>query len=222
MMQANVIAIDGPAASGKSTAAKNLAKALGIAYINTGSMFRAIAWKAKQQGISCKDVAKIEALLKDTRISYEAENEGAPLEICIDGFFPGQALRTADIAQGASDVAVIPAVRAYTLELQRNMAKDQLVVMEGRDIGTVVFPDAKYKFFLTASPKARAFRRLSQGGETPDGATLDSVAAEIAERDKQDSERAIAPLKQAEDAILIDSSDSTQEETLQRLLSFIR
>ena len=221
MVQDNVIAIDGPAASGKSTAAKNLAKALGIAYINTGSMFRAIAWKALQNGISCRDVAGIEELLKSTSISYSSEEKGAAPEICIDGIYPGQALRSAEVAQGASDVAVIPAVRAFTLELQRDMAKDQLVVMEGRDIGTVVFPNAKYKFFLTASPKARAYRRLTQGGETPDGSTLESVAAEIAERDKQDSERPIAPLKQADDAILIDSSDNTQEETLQKLLALI-
>ena len=221
-MSANVIAIDGPAASGKSTAARNLAKTLGIAYINTGSMFRAIAWKAAQNGISVQDSAGIEAMLQHTDISYASRTPGSEPEICIDGIFPGQALRSAETAQGASAVAVIPAVRSYTLQLQRGMAKDRMIVMEGRDIGTVVFPDAKYKFFLTASPRARALRRLTQDGETPDGATLESVAAEIAARDKQDSERAVAPLKKAEDATLIDSSDLTQEETLQKLLSFIQ
>ncbi len=220
-MLANVIAIDGPAASGKSTAAKNLAKTLGIVYINTGSMYRAIAWKAAQKGISSKDSEAVEKMLQNTTLAYEQQTPSSPWDICIDGIFPGQKLRSPEIAQAASDVATMPAVRAFTLDIQRNMAKDKLIVMEGRDIGTVVFPNARYKFFLTASPRARAYRRLTQDGETPDGATLDSVAAEIAERDKQDSERTVAPLRQAEDAIYVDSSNCTQEQTLAVLLRYI-
>ena len=213
-MSSKVIAIDGPAASGKSTAARNLAARLGIPYINTGSLYRAIAWKAAQKGISTRDEAALQTMLADTVIRYAVPAGGGNPDIEIDGVFPSQALRAPEIAQGASNVAAIPFVRAFTLQIQRDAAKTQLVVMEGRDIGTAVFPDAQYKFFLTASPRVRALRRLAQGGETPDNATVDSVAAEIAERDRQDMNRAVAPLKQAEDAIFIDSSGMTAEDVL--------
>ena len=221
-MSTPVIAIDGPAASGKSTAARNLAARLGIPYINTGSLYRAIAWKAARLGISTRDEAAIRAMLADTTIRYAAPAPGANPDIEIDGAFPGQELRAPEIAQGASNVATMPFVRAFTLQIQRDAAKTQLVVMEGRDIGTAVFPDAKYKFFLTASPRVRALRRLAQGGETPDNATVDSVAAEIAERDKQDMNRATAPLRQAEDAVVIDSSGMTAEDVLDAMIFCIK
>lgn len=220
-MNENVIAVDGPAASGKSTLARNLADRLGILYVNTGSLYRAVALKAIRLGINTKDAAALSAMLEQTRLRYAATPEGK-LDIELDGAFPGQALRAAEIAKGASDVATVPEVRAWTLGIQRATAEQNRIVMEGRDIGTVVFPDAKYKFFLSASPLARAKRRLEQDGETPDGATLESVAAEIAARDKQDSERAVAPLKQAEDAIAVDNSDWTTEETLNHIISCIR
>ena len=221
-MSTPVIAIDGPAASGKSTAARNLAAKLGIPYINTGSLYRAIAWKAARLGISTRDEAAIRAMLADTSIRYAAPAPGANPDIEIDGTFPGQELRAPEIAQGASNVATMPFVRAFTLQIQRDAAKTSLVVMEGRDIGTAVFPDAKYKFFLTASPRVRALRRLAQGGETPDNATVDSVAAEIAERDKQDMNRATAPLRQAEDAVVIDSSGMTAEDVLDAMIFCIK
>ena len=217
-MSTPVIAIDGPAASGKSTAARNLAARLGIPYINTGSLYRAIAWKAARLGISTRDEAAIRAMLADTTIRYAAPAPGANPDIEIDGAFPGQELRAPEIAQGASNVATMPFVRSFTLQIQRDAAKTSLVVMEGRDIGTAVFPDAKYKFFLTASPRVRALRRLAQGGETPDNATVDSVAAEIAERDRQDMNRATAPLRQAEDAVVIDSSGMTAEDVLEAMI----
>jgi cytidylate kinase len=221
-MSTPVIAIDGPAASGKSTAARNLAAKLGIPYINTGSLYRAIAWKAARLGISTRDEAAVRAMLADTTIRYAAPAPGANPDIEIDGTFPGQELRAAEIAQGASNVATMPFVRAFTLQIQRDAAKTSLVVMEGRDIGTAVFPDAKYKFFLTASPRVRALRRLAQGGETPDNATVDSVAAEIAERDRQDMNRATAPLRQAEDAVLIDSSGMTADDVLDAMIFCIK
>ena len=221
-MASKVIAIDGPAASGKSTAARNLAARLGIPYINTGSLYRAIAWKAAQKGISTRDEAALRAMLADTVIRYAVPAGGGNPDIEIDGVFPGQALRAPEIAQGASNVAAIPFVRAFTLQIQRDAAKTQLVVMEGRDIGTAVFPDAQYKFFLTASPRVRALRRLGQGGETPDNATVDSVAAEIAERDRQDMNRSVAPLRQAEDAVFIDSSGMTAEEVLDAMVLCIQ
>jgi len=166
-MKENVIAIDGPAASGKSTAARKLAEKLNIPYISTGAMFRAIAWKAKKKNISLQNPEQIALMLHETVMTYVPKCAGDAPEICIDGIFPGAELRTPEIASGASQVAVYPAVRNYTLKIQRELAEKQLVVMEGRDIGAVVFPNAKYKFFLTASPHARAVRRLSQNGETP-------------------------------------------------------
>lgn len=221
-MASSVIAIDGPAASGKSTLARLLAERLGIPYINTGSLYRAIAWKALKSGIPCKDASRIESMLSATSVRYAVPAEGGNPDIEIDGEFPGPLLRTQEVAQGASDVATLPVVRQFTLGIQREAAKKSLVVMEGRDIGTAVFPDAEYKFFLTATPKARALRRLSQDGETPDGATIESVAAEIAERDRQDSERAVAPLKLADDAILVDNSELSREETLELILKHIK
>ena len=221
-MASKVIAIDGPAASGKSTAARNLAARLGIPYINTGSLYRAIAWKAAQKGISSRDEAALREMLADTVIRYAVPAGGGNPDIEIDGVVPGQALRAPDIEQGASNVAAIPFVRAFTLQIQRDAAKTQLVVMEGRDIGTAVFPDAQYKFFLTASPRVRALRRLAQGGETPDNAPVDSVAAEIEERDRQDMNRSVAPLRQAEDAVFIDSSGMTAEEVLDAMVLCIQ
>ena len=219
-MSVNVIAVDGPAASGKSTLARNLAERLGILYVNTGSLYRAVALKALRLGINTKDAAALSAMLEQTTLRYAKDADGK-LDIELDGTFPGQALRSAEVAKGASDVATVPEVRAWTLEIQRDTAKENTIVMEGRDIGTVVFPDAKYKFFLSASPLARAKRRFAQDGETVDGATLESVAAEIAARDKQDSERAVAPLKQAADAIAVDNSDWTIEQTLDYICSQI-
>ena len=220
-MSVNVIAVDGPAASGKSTLARNLADRLGILYVNTGSLYRAVALKALRLGINTKDTAALSAMLQQTSLRYATDANGK-LDIELDGTFPGQALRSAEVAKGASDVATVPEVRAWTLEIQRETAKENTIVMEGRDIGTVVFPDAKYKFFLSASPLARAKRRLAQDGETLNGATLESVAAEIAARDKQDSERAVAPLKQAEDAIAVDNSDWTIEQTLDYICDQIK
>ncbi len=219
-MNQNVIAIDGPAASGKSTIAKKLAEKLGILYVNTGSLYRAVALKAIRNGIGTKDAAAVAEMLKSTSLRY-AEMADGNLDIELDGEFPGQALRMPEIASGASDVAAIPAVRAWTLEIQRATAEKNRIVMEGRDIGTVVFPDAEYKFYLTASPEARAKRRLGQGGEAVDGATVESVAAEIAARDLQDSQRAVAPLKQADDAHFVDNSNWSLEETLSYFLARI-
>ncbi len=222
-MSVNVIAIDGPAASGKSTAAKRLAAAIpGAVYINTGSMYRAVAWKAIRNGIdpAHPDMERLKQLLESMRMRFLSTPEGPDLEV--DGERPGEQLRTPELSAGASAIATIPEVRRKLVELQRGMAAEQMIVMEGRDIGTVVFPDAKYKFFLTASPEVRARRRLLQDGGTPDPAEIARVAAEIAARDKTDSTRADSPLRQAEDAVFIDNSDFSQEETIQRMLERIQ
>ncbi len=214
-MQANVIAIDGPAASGKSTIASRVAQFLGIPYINTGNMYRAITWRIQQAGIpiTTQNIPRIEELLRNTTLEYR-RNVDNNYELYLDGFPVGCAIRAPEVTAQVSPVAAIPEVRAWLLQKQRDYTSLGLIVMEGRDIGTVIFPDAKYKFFLTASPEARARRRLAQAGETVENATVMSVAAEIAERDRIDSTRTVAPLRQASDAILVDSTDMTIEQVL--------
>ena len=221
-MPSNVIAIDGPAASGKSTLAQSLAQRLHIPYVSTGAMYRAVGWKVAKANLDPDDPAfdeKVIALLPDTKIEYCPEN-GSGFKV--DGVFPGAELRTDQVSMLASRVAVIPAVRHFLVAMQREMAQRSMIVMEGRDIGTAVFPDAKYKFFLTASARVRAMRRLEQDGKTLDDATINSVAKDIEARDLQDSTREMSPLCQAEDAILIDNSTfSEPQETLDAILKYI-
>ena len=214
------IAIDGPAASGKSTVAKLVAKKLGACYVNTGSMYRAVALAALNAGINpASEPDKIAASLASWNIESVPDGEGSTSVVLNGVPIPTAALRTPEVSNAASDVAKIPAVRAYMLELQRACRSLGLIIMEGRDIGTVVLPDATAKFFVTASPEERARRRLAQTGEVAEGATLASVAAEIARRDFQDSHRAIAPLKPAEDAETIVTDGMTPEQVADRIIT---
>ena len=207
----NVIAIAGPAASGKSTVARLLAERLNIPYVNTGSLYRAVALAAR---LADQEMSAISSdFLSSLKLEYVQDPSGSFI-LKLNGVGLDDELRNAEIAFGASLVAKQPIVRDYLLHVQRSFAKDQLIVMEGRDIGTVVFPDARYKFFITATPYERARRRLAQANEVPDGATLAEVAKAIEERDKQDSERAIAPLKPAIDAELIDTTGVAVEEVV--------
>ncbi|MFT5126729.1 MAG: cytidylate kinase [Rhodothermales bacterium] len=203
----NQIAIDGPAASGKSTVARRLATALNGYYINTGEMYRALTHLALAAGVDPQaDADAVAAMLPscDLVFACNAQNE---IELQLAGVaLPSQPLRSPQVAERVSYVARIPAVREWMVERQRLTESLGLIIMEGRDIGTVVFPQAKYKFFVTASPEERARRRLGQSGETVDGATLASVAADIAARDEMDSTRAVSPLKPAEDAVLVDTT----------------
>lgn len=222
-MAVNVVAIDGPAASGKSSAARMLADAIpGAVYVNTGSMYRAAAWKALKHGIdpADPDPVRLNEMLDHTVMRFVSTASGLELEV--DGNCPGAELRTPEISAGASAIATVPAVREKLVEWQRQMASGSLIVMEGRDIGTVVFPDAKYKFFLTASPEERARRRLVQDGGNPSPEEIARVAAEIAARDKNDSTRATSPLKQAEDAVFLDNSAMTLAETIAFMQEKIR
>lgn len=209
----NVIAIDGPAASGKSTVAGLLARKLGIAYISTGSLYRAVALACVRSGRSLEDVPL--DFLKTLKLEY-LPKEGV-YELCLNGAFPGGALRTPEIAAGASRVATQPIVREYLLDVQRCFADGKLIVMEGRDIGTVIFPDADFKFFVTASPEERAKRRLAQAGEVAGCASLAEVAAAIRERDEQDANRPIAPLKPAADAELVDTTAMSIDEVVETI-----
>lgn len=218
-MSQQVIAIDGPAASGKSTIASMLAAKLHIPYINTGNMFRAITMYALDSGIDLNEKCDDEIfapLLANLQLGYEKTVSG-DYELRVNGNNPGPRLRSPEVAAYVSPVATVPVVREYLKKIQRESAKLGLVVMEGRDIGTVIFPDAAYKFFLTATPEERARRRLAQDGETFDGATLESVARDIAERDRIDSSRAIAPLKPAEDAEIVDTTPMSIDEVIEYL-----
>ena len=223
-MSQNVIAIDGPAASGKSSVASALSQRLHIPYINTGNMYRAITWKALQNGIKLSASHaedSIMAILSQTELNY-SQGENGEFVLLLDGEQHDREIRAPEVAEVVSLVAAMPLVRHWLLELQRRMTSFGLLVMEGRDIGTVIFPDAKFKFFITASPEIRAERRLKQSGETFDGATLASIARSIAERDHIDSTRAVAPLQQAEDAVLIDTTNLSIAEVVAKIIGIIK
>ncbi|QSH40742.1 (d)CMP kinase [Lentisphaerota bacterium ZTH] len=211
-----VIAIDGPAASGKSTVAELVAEKLSIPYINTGNMYRAVTLGALRAGIDLKtkcDEASFSRLFKNLQLDYKRNAAGC-YEIELNGEFPGNAIRSPEVASFVSPVAALPIVRSWLSQKQRDFAALGMIVMEGRDIGTVIFPESRFKFFLTATPEARARRRLAQDGENFDGATLESVAAAIAERDRIDSTRKVAPLKPAVDAEIVDTTEMTIDEVV--------
>ena len=219
----DVIAIDGPAASGKSTIAARIAETLNITYVNTGNMYRAITLFAMQCGFTsdASNAANIvDEALRKLDLEYIRTPEGT-LQLELNGKVVDQEIRTPEVAANVSQIAAMPEVRNWLIEKQRQFTKLGMIVMEGRDIGTIIFPDAKYKFFLTASPEVRAKRRLEQEGESIEGATVASVAKEIAKRDEMDMNRTIAPLKQATDAILVDTSDMTIDEIVEFIIKQI-
>ncbi len=218
------IAIDGPAASGKSSVAKLLAKRLGAFYLNTGDMYRAVGRIALDAGIDpAAAPEQVTALLAQTRLALaRAAGNSRTLEICIDGRpIPRDRLRTPEAARAASLVARIPEVRRRLAALQRSAARLGPVVAEGRDMGTVVFPRALRKFFLTASPEIRARRRLAQDGRPVTESNVRRMAAEIAERDRRDSTRTAAPLRPAEDAVIVDTGALTVDQVVRKLLENI-
>jgi cytidylate kinase len=211
-----VIAIDGPAGAGKSTIAKRLASRLGFIYIDTGAMYRAVALWGLRQNVEMTDMHRMEQL------SIAAEIDLAPGRISLNGEDVTDAIRTPEASSGASQVAVIPGVRRAMVAKQREIGRRTSVVMEGRDIGTVVFPDANVKIYLDAEPEERARRRAAEmraKGENPD---LRALAAQMRERDQRDSTRADSPLSQAPDAIYLDSTGLSLDEVEQALLKIVR
>ena len=204
------IAIDGPSGAGKSSLAKALAKDLGYVYVDTGAMYRSIGLYAVRAGVDPHDADAVAALLPRIRLDIRLL-DGAQ-HIYLNGADVSTAIRAENIGMAASAVAAHPAVRTFLLDTQRGLAASQNILMDGRDIGTVVLPNATVKIFLTASAEARA--TLAEKGQPADFAT---VLADIQQRDYQDSHRAVAPLKQAEDAILVDTSDIGLQESFDLL-----
>jgi CMP/dCMP kinase len=214
-----IVAIDGPAGAGKSTAAKMLAARLGYALLDTGAIYRAMALRAHERGVAWEDGPGVAALADGIDIAFRLE--GALNEVTLNGQDVTTAIRTPEISDGASRVSALPEVRAALLGLQRRIGAAGGVVVEGRDIGTVVFPDAEAKFFLTANTDERARRRVAEltaAGKPVDAA---QTKAEIVARDTRDSTRAAAPLRQAEDAIEIDSSTMGPDEVVARMAEIV-
>jgi len=214
------VAIDGPAAAGKSSIARSIAAGLGFIYVDTGAMYRAIGCYALGKGVATNDAPAVIALLPEIELDVRYEN--GEQRIFLNGEDVSEAIRRPEMSMAASNVSAIPEVRTFLLEQQRSFAKTQSVVMDGRDIGTVVLPDATVKFFLTASVEERTRRRLREYEEKGQKVVFDELLEEMIRRDKQDSERAAAPLKQAVDAVLVDNTDLTKEQTLELMLGIIR
>jgi cytidylate kinase len=220
-----VVAIDGPAGAGKSSVTKLVAQALGYLLVDTGALYRTVALAAKRSGLDFEDGERVgalaEALAARGAVALAAE-PGGGLRVLLDGEDVSLAIRTQELGQGASKVSAQPRVRAALLELQRAAGRQGGVVLEGRDIGTVVFPDAEAKLFLTASVEERARRRFEQLKLAGEPADLEAVKRDVVERDRRDSTRPIAPLRQAEDAVVVDSSDLGIEEVVARIVSHVR
>jgi len=213
------VAIDGPAGAGKSTIAKTAAQKLNFVYVDTGAIYRTVGLAAKRTGYAADDRKSVVAMLPSLVIDMRYVD--GVQRMFLNDEDVSEAIRTPEASHYASNVAAMPEVRTYLMDMQRNMATRYNVLMDGRDIGTVVLPNANLKIFLTASAEERARRRYLQLQEKGTVQPYEEVLAEIIERDKRDSERETAPLKQAEDAILLDTSDLNQEESIQAVIDLI-
>ena len=215
-----IIAIDGPAGAGKSTIASRLARKLGFVNLESGAMYRALALKAIEWDISFDDEAALVKLANDSRIQLEPNLGGN--RVLIDGRDVSHRVRETDVTEAASRVSVHPQIRAWMVAHQREMGAGGGIVMEGRDIGTKVFPDADVKIFLDADPVVREQRRLEQHKEKGVSVSAEEVAAELRERDRRDRTRAVSPLAPAADAVVIDSSMLSEDEVLQRIEDLVK
>jgi cytidylate kinase len=216
-----VVAIDGPAGAGKSTVSRLLAQRLGFQYVDTGAMYRVIGVLAAERGLAPDDAAALAQLCEETRIVFRDDPDGRT-RVYANGRDLTEAIRTPEAAQWASKVSAVPEVRARLVAQQRELGSAGAVVMEGRDIGTVVFPDAPVKFFLDASPLERARRRASELHGNVSEAEIAAVAREIAERDERDRNRAHAPLRPADDAMYVDTTGKSIDEVVQLLYEVVR
>ncbi len=215
------VAIDGPSGAGKSSIARAVSTKLGYLYIDTGAMFRSLAWNALDKGIEISEDSKaLGMMLKNTDLSLKLID--GVQHMILSGTDITHLIRTPEVSKAASDIAVIGFVREWILKLERKLASENNCIMDGRDIGTAVLPDADVKIFLTASPEARAKRRLLELNEKGIDISFDEVLADMKYRDKQDSNRKSAPLKQAPDAVLIDTSDINFEESVEAVYNVIK
>lgn len=214
-----VVAVDGPAASGKSTVSRSAAKMLGFNYVDTGAMYRSITWKALEEGVDVDDTIAVIAMMHRIKIDFELVN--GEVRMLIDGVYPGKAMREPRVAEKVSTIAAIPEVRHVLVQHQRSLTKFGSLVMEGRDIGTVVFPDTPYKFYLDANPKVRAVRRKRDLEAMQIQATEEGVAQSIQQRDRKDSVRSVSPLQIALGAAVIENSQLTVDETAKVIVDHI-
>ena len=219
MTRAPVIAIDGPVAAGKTTVAQMLARRLGYFYLDTGLLYRALTWKALQQNVDLKDGDALVGLARnlDVRIGPSSVKDGRQNDVRVDGRDVSLAIRSPRVDSSVSTVSAHPEVRAALVDLQRRAARLPGTVVAGRDIGTVIFPDADIKIYLEANPEERARRRLSQQGAWSESGLVDTLR-EIQERDRLDSSRSVAPLQQAPDALVLDTDDVPPEQVVDRIL----
>jgi len=215
-----IIAIDGPGGAGKGTIAKAIAKKLNIVYIDTGAMYRSVGLYAKRNNIGTRDGEALKQVLDLIKIDVKVSKEGQ--RFLLNGEDVSEAIRTPEISMAASDVSSIPEVRERLVDMQREMAKMQSVVMEGRDIGTVVFPNADKKIYLTASPEVRARRRYNELIAKGQEVEYETVLEELIIRDRNDSTRETSPLRQAEDAVVLDTTDMTLPEAIARTIEIIQ
>ncbi len=214
------IAIDGPAGAGKSSIAKACAKQLGYIYVDTGALYRAVALYTINHSVKTDDAEAVCALLPQIKVELRFVEDSQ--RVYLNGEDVSEAIRQNEVSMGASNVSAIPKVREFLFDLQQKIASENNVIMDGRDIGTVVLPNADLKIFMTASAEIRARRRYLELEHKPDCPSFESLLAEIKQRDYNDSHRATAPLKQADDAVLLDTSDLNFDESVQKVIELIK
>ena len=213
------IAIDGPGGAGKSTVAKAVAKELGIVYVDTGALYRTVGYFVKERGVDPKDASAVEGILSDAEIKVRYED--GVQRVYLNGVDLGDGIRTPEMSLYASAVSAIPAVRAFLFETQKEIARENSVIMDGRDIGTVILPDAEVKIFLTASAEARARRRYRELTEKGQEVRYEDVLREMELRDENDRSRDVAPAIPAEDALHFDNSEMTVEEGVDAVIRIV-
>jgi len=219
-MEQRSIALDGPSGAGKSTLARSVARHFGIIYVDTGAIYRCVGLFVMRKGVSSTDEAGVRVLLPEIRIEMKYDAEGVQ-RMLLDGEDVTDIIRNHEVSKYASDVSAMPEVRAFLLSMQREMAVKYDVIMDGRDVGTVILPDAGLKIFITADADKRAYRRYLELVEKGSEMTFEQVRDDMYMRDKNDSERAAAPLKAADDAVLLDTTELSLEESFEALCALI-
>jgi CMP/dCMP kinase len=214
-----VVAVDGPSASGKSTISRMVAKRLGFNYVDSGAMYRAVTWKALEEKLDANDTEQVVALLHRSKITFEIVDHAAWM--LIDGVYPGNAVREPRVVEKVSIIAAIPEVRQVLVAQQRSLTSFGSLVMEGRDIGSVVFPETPHKFYIDANPEERAKRRQKDLAAMQIAESTAGVAQALQQRDRLDSSRAVSPLQIALGAVVVDNSRNTAEQTVQIILDHI-